>query len=63
MNKNLNVITDGGDIDDNGSWYGAEMGCLECHETTQLRSGITPTYLLAELHCGECGTTFCEYWV
>jgi len=54
---------DGGDIDDNGHWYGAEMSCLECHETHQMRQGITATYLLATLECGSCGETFAEYWV
>lgn len=53
---------DGGDIDDHGHWYGAEMSCLECRETTHMRMGITATYLLAALQCGECGETFAETW-
>jgi len=37
---------DGGDIDERGYWYGADMCCLECHETHEVRAGITATYLL-----------------
>lgn len=54
---------DGGDIDDNGHWRGAEMCCLECRETTAMHCGITSTYLLASLNCGECGESFAKYWV
>jgi hypothetical protein len=54
---------DGGDIDNNGRWYGEEMCCLECRETKHMRVGITATYLLATLDCGECGEPFAEYWV
>ena len=54
---------DGGDIDNHGHWWGQDMSCLECRETTAMRSGMTSTYLLASLQCGECGETFCLYWV
>ena len=54
---------DGGDIDDEGRWYGQDLSCLECRQTTAMRLSITSTYLLAALHCGECGATFCEYWI
>lgn len=54
---------DGGDIDNHGHWYGDAMGCLECRETRHMGMGCTSTYLLAELHCGECGAVFAEYWI
>jgi hypothetical protein len=54
---------DGGDIDWNGGWAGEAMCCLECRETTRMRIGVTPIYLLAELHCGECGAPFAEVWI
>ena len=57
------VIFDGGDIDNFGHWYGETMSCLECRETEAVRIGTTPTYMLAELHCGECGTTFAEFGI
>lgn len=53
---------DGGDIDDHGHWYGAEMSCLECHETEAMRMSITATYMLAALRCGNCSEVFAETW-
>lgn len=53
---------DGGDIDDNGHWRGAEMGCLECRTTRRMVVGPTATYLLSVLRCGECGERFAEFW-
>lgn len=59
---NADPIFDGGDINDHGSWVGAEMGCLECHETTRIRSGyVAQPYLRGTLECGECGRAFSEY--
>ena len=60
---NVPKTFDGGDIDVQGHWYGQDMCCLECGETTAMRSGLTRTYLLACLQCGECAVSFCEYWV
>lgn len=54
---------DGGDVDDYGRWVGAEMGCLECRTTNAMMMGITLTYGLAALECGECREVFAEYWV
>ena len=54
---------DGGDIDNHGHWWGQDMSCLECRETTAMHAGITSIYLLACLECGACGETFCLYWV
>lgn len=54
---------DSGDIDNHGRWIGEEMCCLECRETVEIRAGITSTYLLAVLHCSECGEPFAEYWI
>ncbi len=54
---------DGGDIDNDGQWYGSEMCCLECRETADVRCGTTSTYLLGTLECGECGEVFAEYWL
>lgn len=61
---NANVIWDGGDVEGDGEdrrWYGEEMGCLECREVAPMRTGATPTYMVAELCCGECGEPFAEY--
>jgi hypothetical protein len=38
---------DGGDIDNHGRWWGQDMSCLECRETTAMHAGITSSYLLA----------------
>jgi hypothetical protein len=51
---------DGGDIDWDGQWEGAEMGCLDCRETAPMATGMTATYLVAALQCGECGEIFAE---
>ena len=54
---------DGGDIDDHGHWYGRDMSCMECRETTPMRAGVTNIYLLGCLRCGACGAILCEYWI
>ncbi|MDD5199228.1 MAG: hypothetical protein PHC88_05440 [Terrimicrobiaceae bacterium] len=59
----MNPIIDESDIDANGNGTGPELGCLSCHETTITRWGMTPTYLLAALDCGECQTPIIEVWV
>ena len=61
--RNVPKSFDGGDIDNHAHWYGPDMSCLECRETTAMRSGMTSIYLLARLECGACGETFCLYWV
>lgn len=61
--RNVPKTFDGGDINDTGHWRGADMCCLECRETSAMRIGITATYLLAALQCGECGETFAETWL
>lgn len=53
---------DGGDIDHQGHWHGAAMCCLDCGETRPMRLGITPTYQLMALECGECYAIFAEVW-
>lgn len=50
-------IIDGGDIDENGQWYGSEMCCLECHETDYLRSQALDEFISLPA-CGECGELF-----
>ncbi len=61
--RNVPKHYDGGDINEHGSWRGAAMSCLECRETTDMRAGITATYLLGTLECGECGEIFAEVWI
>jgi hypothetical protein len=60
--RNVPKHFDGGDIDNQGHWVGADMSCLECRETHPMRMGITATYLLAALRCGNCGEPFAEVW-
>ena len=38
--RNVPKSFDGGDIDNHGHWYGPDMSCLECRETTAMRSGL-----------------------
>ena len=57
------VIFDGGDLDSNNNWQGELVGCLECRETTPIRLSLTPTYLMEELQCGECGSPLGDVWV
>ena len=57
------VIFDSGDIDSNNNWQGELVGCLECRETTPIRLSLTPTYLMEELQCGECGSPLGDVWV
>jgi hypothetical protein len=61
--RNVPKYFDGGDIDNENHWYGEQMGCLECGEVDAVRTGITSTYLLASLQCGNCGEVFAEYWI
>lgn len=56
----MNIIFDGGDIDGHGSWYGSEIGCLECRETSHLTLSAV-AILRVGLTCNECGTVFAEY--
>jgi transcription elongation factor Elf1 len=60
--RNVPKTFDGGDIDNHGHWVGAEMSCLECHETAEVRMGLTATYMLAAIECRECGEVFAEVW-
>lgn len=53
---------DGGDINAHGQWCGEDMCCLTCRETAPMCMGLTTTYLLASLECGECGETFAQTW-
>lgn len=62
LTRNVPKAFDGGDIDNNGRWYGAEMCCRDCRETANMRMGMTATYMLATLECGECGEVFAETW-
>lgn len=57
------TIYDGGDIDDDGRWYGEPMCCLECRETDAMRMGLSRTYLLATLECSNCLQVFAEVWI
>lgn len=50
------------DIDDEEHPVGPILGCLGCRETRRSRWGITSTYLLAELYCGECLKPLLEVW-
>lgn len=58
--RNVPKTFDGGDINTNGQWRGAEVGCLECRETAAMHYGGTATYMVAQLECGECGEPFAE---
>ena len=72
LNHNMQMrdvpkIYDGGDVvtgdDISTYWCGEVMCCLECREVKPMRLGMTATYLLAQLECGECGEPFAEVWV
>ena len=56
-------VFDGGDIDNDGQWQGADMGCLECRETRPMRATATAAWCVAALCCGECRAPFAEYRV
>lgn len=56
----MNPLFDGGDISNSGHWYGAEIGCLECRETSNMDLAATPKYLTNALCCSECGAELAE---
>lgn len=56
--ENWNVVTDGGDIDNEGHWQGADICCLGCREQSTIAAGCAAQYMTIELYCFNCGETF-----